>query len=172
VEGQHLRHFAIRRDITPGATWTEMDAGAMRLVHGGAFMEQVGDEFRGAISGVKWVRSYWEPGSAWAVCHYIGPDAAAIELWNDICGTPYLDVSEIEVVDGCAGADYPRGLHADPALAPLVVVETAGREFAERGPAWIRTYRLVESGREIQLFGAGGDAPGRRVVELRPEDYE
>lgn len=152
-----------------------MDATALNLLHGNHFVEFEGDgTFARTIAGVRWVRSYWQPGAAWGVCHYAGPDPGSVERWNDICGIPYLEVSEVEVVEGKAAADYPRGFHAPPESAPLIVVEAASRSRCEVSLPALRTYRYLTTGDELRFYLAADrdGGIGRRVVEFRPEDYE
>ena len=171
-----MRHFAIRREVHPGATWGDVDAAAIQtLAHLGLAAAAVLMEPR--ILDVSWVRTYWDQSSGWATCLFTGRDASQVLKWHEICAVPFAEIREIEVLEA-AGIDYPRGFHVHVGEEPLVAVETraeGGR--AEPGAGWIRTYRDGRSGHELQLFRADrrsrrAGATARRVVEYGPSDYQ
>ena len=176
-----MKPFAILRDLPTDLTWEEMDAGAISNLINMAMPESdraIAWEPR--VLGVRWIRTYWEQGTNWATCLYTAPNEAAVKDWHDLCQVAYAGIRDIEVVESPeAASDYPRGFHQPGDEAPLVVVETDAAADQPAPDGWIRTYRDPATGREIQLFRADAALPAdptgaviRRVVELRPQDYD
>jgi hypothetical protein len=179
-----MKNFAILRSIPEDMTWTQVDAAAMQNMSYMGLPEDEADlAWEPKVLGVNWVRSYWEPGSSWGTCLYTARDEQAVRDWHDLCQVSYAGIQEIEIEEAPGVDDYPRGFHAPREAVPLIAVESPAQL---RAPApeewrWIRTYRKTDSGEELKLFApADGSSPGslpegfavRRVVELRPEDYE
>lgn len=177
-----MKPFAILRDISADLTWTEMDAAAIQNLINMGIQESDRDiAWEPRVLGVTWVRTYWEQGSNWATCLYTAPNEGAVRDWHDLCQVAYAGIRDIVVEEAPeAASDYPRGFHQPGDEAPLVVVQTAADGASERArDGWIRTYRDPASGEEIQLFRADAALPAgppgtviRRVVEVRPQDYE
>jgi hypothetical protein len=180
-----MKRFAILRDIPPGLTWEEVDSAAIQnMLYMGIPEKDRAIAWEPRILGVSWVRSYWEPGSNWGTCLYTAPDEEAVRHWHDLCQVPYVDIRPIDVEEEIGEADeYPRGFHEPYDTAPLLAVETdePAAVASEGEYLWIRTYRYRDSQRELRLYlpseRANLDAPPaagqvRRVVEIRPEDYQ
>jgi hypothetical protein len=169
-----VKQFAIRRELSPLATWEDADVGALQtLVHTGLAAASVLMEPR--VFEVSWVRTYWEQGSGWGTCLFTGRDAAQVLQWHEICSVPYAEIREVEIIESTRRS-YRRGFHARAEEAPLVAVELCAGAAARPGKGWIRTYRDLESGNELRLFLATGAAPAtnggvHRVVEYGPNDY-
>lgn len=171
-----MKHFAILRSVPEDMTWDQVDAAAMQNMSYMGLDESEADiAWEPRALGVKWVRSYWQPGSTWGTCLYTAKDEQAVRDWHDLCQVSYAGIREIEVEEGAAvPAEYPRGFHGPVEQPPLVAVETTE---GVRADGWIRAFRDRASGHELQLYlaskaPAGGGGTLRRVVELRPEDYD
>ncbi len=180
-----MKHFAILRTVPNDLTWDQFDGAAIQNMINLQLMGDPGNiQWTAQIPDVTWVRSYWAPGSTWGTCLYTAPDEATVREWHDICRVDYARIREVDVVEAAEPVgDYPRGFHEPGTAAPLIVIETAaeGSVGAPDGLRWIRTYRDAASGEELRLFHApepawatvlGIPVPARRVVEVRPGDYE
>lgn len=179
-----MKNFAILRSVPEDLTWTQIDAAALQNMSYMGLAEDEADlAWEPKVLGVNWVRSYWEPGSSWGVCLYTARDEQAVRDWHDLCQVEYAGITEIEIEEAPGMDAYPRGFHGPREAAPLVAVEAPapGHAPAPNDWRWIRTYRDAASGAELQLFlpdGATTERPlaergaVRRVVELRPEDYD
>ena len=181
-----MKHFIIHRDLGPDMTWEKIDAGAVHsLITEGANGDRA-IAWVPEIAEVSWIRSYWAPETSWAVCHYVGPNQAAVQLRNDLCETAYLRIREVAVIeaDGIEPADYPNGHHSTSTDAPLLAVESAlgfdSHPVPPNGYRWIRTLRNTADKEDLHIFqreqSSNGDVaplPGsvHRVAEVRPADY-
>lgn len=180
---ERVKNFAILRSVPEDLTWDQFDASAIENLLN---LKLMGDPenilWTALIPDVTWVRTYWEPGATWGTCLYTAPSEATVREWHDICHVAYAGIREVEVEEAAdQPEDYPRGFHAE-GDAPLVAIETVAHcpREAPEGLRWIRTYRDPGSGRELRLFlpadasVAAGEVgvTVRRVVEVRPGDYE
>ena len=179
-----MKNYAILRSVPPDLTWQQVDAAAIQnMVYMGLTEDDREIAWEPRMLGVTWVRSYWEQGSDWGTCLYTAKDEESVRTWHDLCGVAYAGITEIEIDEGPAAAAYPRGFHQPREASPLIAVEAPapGHAPAPNDWRWIRTYRDAASGAELQLFLPDGAQPPlpaseslavRRVVELRPEDYD
>lgn len=176
-----MKRFAILRDVPPDLGWEDVDAGAIQnMIYMGLRETDREIAWEPSIVGVRWVRSYWEPGSSWGTCLYEGQDAATVRDWHELCQVPYVSIREIEVDEATLDTDqYPRGFHQALAAAPLIAIESQTATADGLGLRRIRTYRYKDGGEELQLMlpqpgmesGPSIGGAVRRVVEIRPEDY-
>jgi len=176
-----MKNFAILRSVPTDLTWQQVDAAAIQnMVYMGLSEDDRDIAWEPRMLGVAWVRSYWEQGSDWGTCLYTAKDEESVREWHDLCGVAYAGITEIEIEEAPGMESYPRGFHEPREAAPLVAIEAPADGCAgapPKGLRWIRTYR--GHGGELQLFlpeaeidGLPAPARVRRVVELRPEDYE
>jgi hypothetical protein len=189
-----MKRFAILREVPATLTWPEVDASAVQNIinmHAtNVEQEVVWTQGRG-LQGVRWIRSYWEPGNTWGLCLYEGESTGQVERWNFQCGVPFVEVREIEEQEPPAPVAYHAGFHADPAVSKLVVLECPAGERVEKRlaplgverPTWVRNYLDPERGIAISLYQAELPADEtirilesqgwavRRVVEITPNDY-
>ena len=177
-----MKRFAILRDVAPDTDWEALDSAAIQNLINMTFPEFFVDRAwdRTLPQKVSWIRTYWEQGSNWGTCLYEAPDEQAVRDWHELCFVPYAGIREVEVEEDTMLAEYPRGFHQPADKAPLVVVESASAPETAQGYRFIRTYRFADTGEEMQLFlapaGTESAPPAgrvvRRVVEIRPEDYQ
>lgn len=180
-----MKRFAILRDVPKDLNWEQVDSSAIQnMISMGMPESDRALAWEPRILGVSWVRSYWQPGSNWGTCLYEAPDAQTVRDWHDLCEVPYAGIREVEVDESSeAESAYPRGFHESGESAPLLAVEVACGPDAPAAPGyrWIRTYRDPATNEELRLYlpseAANLDGPPvrgevRRVVEIRPGDYQ
>lgn len=181
-----MKRFAILRDLPRDLTWEEVDSASIQnMIYMGIPDRDRALAWEPRILGVSWIRTYWEPGSNWGTCLCEAPDAQSVRDWHDLCEVSYAGIREVEVEEsGESTGQYPRGFHELATAAPLLAVETesqTGKPSSEPGYRWIRTYRVPGTSEELRLYlptgAANLDVPPvcgqvRRVVEIRPDDYQ
>ncbi len=191
-----MNRYAILRQISPSMTRQEVDAAALEtLFNMSAMNVPEEDAWEPRLTGIGWVRSYWEPGGSWGLCLYRAKDAGAVELYHRSCNVPYVEFGEVQEVSA-AGRETASGRTLVPAGHELLTVEfaAAGANVDERwfvdavcGEAltWVRAYRDQRRGRAVALYSApDADAVQtvsdrlqrsgvvvRRVVEIHPDEY-
>jgi hypothetical protein len=188
-----MKSFAILREIPPTLTWDEVDSSAVQNIINMGLTDITPEiAWDPRVVGVKWVRSYWAPGTDWGLCLYTADSAENVKAWHDECGVAYAGIQEVEELAPGGEVPYDPGFHKDPDASRLVALEGhADAMFQEALPpevaanaTWIRAYvdratdqvyalfradHLPDAATFDALAQAGWKA--RRVVEIKPGDY-
>jgi hypothetical protein len=181
-----MKRFAILREVDPNLTWGDVDSSALQNIFNMQLGLEPADAFEPRILGVRWVRSYWAPGTDWALCLYTGQSDEQVERWHDWCEVPYVEIREIDE-HTASDIPYSTGWHGTPDESGLIAAEgpcDMDLDGALAGAATlVRSYIDNERGTTTALISA---AEGRadvianlsatgwvtyRVVELKPSDY-
>jgi hypothetical protein len=187
-----MKRFSILRDVDPAATWADVDSAAVRNIISmyatGAEPDVAWDRH---LAGVRWIRSYWEPGSSWGLCLYEGNSVEQVKDWNVRCQVPFVEVREIEEQESPVRVEYRGGFHADPTVSNIIALEgLAGASVDESLAAtgieragWVRSYLDPERGAALAVYQVdltGQDVlqqleaegwKAHRIVEITPGDY-
>ena len=186
-----MKRFAILRDFDPATTQEDIDAGALETLLNMASADLVkGMIWEPGLYGVSWIRTYWQPGTGWAMCLYGGETEESIEHYHSLCDVDYVEIREVselgpESIEGTdpreeAGdgqeiiAVEGRGQPANDDEATMRQLGTLLRSAEERGglapSEWIRTYWDGERGVAVSFFAA--DARWEEVRDaLEPHGY-
>ena len=183
--------YALLRAYPPDMTRAQVDGMAMSGLAGLAtYLYRGGQVADTSDHGLRWIRSYWEPGGTWGMCLFEAPSLDPLAAFQDFCGTPYLDAWEVEEIladaqDGDAeAAKLPRvafTLHldaADPMPAPDAITAAAANAEA----TFVRAYWSPERGAATAVVLSDPAAlrsalPEEThdsiatIVEFVPEDY-
>jgi hypothetical protein len=182
-----MKRFAILRDLDPGMTREELDAGAIQtIVNMGLGSVEPAIAWEPRISGIRWIRSYWAPGTNWAVCLYTARDAESIDIYHSMCNLPFVSYAEIEESERAGGPLPPGFGEGAPRLLCIEAPsESIGDPFTWGllDARWIRSYTDVSDGRILAVFEADGletralpersntDWIFREIVEVTPSEY-
>ena len=149
---------------------------------------------------VRWIRSYWAPGTTWGVCLYEAPSASSLEEFQLTCavdqGVSTWEVTEIRDAtntdDAGDTSETPEGWELAAMEVPIpeeshaaaAMTDAAGQAplSADEAARWIRAYVAVneeDASAPLALFAAPApvvsavarESRAYRIVEIRPDDY-
>lgn len=151
-------------------------------------------------SQVRWIRSYWAPGTTWGMCLYEAPNGGELGEFQLACavdtGVRTWEVTEVRDPANTNGVgdttEPPEGWDLVAIDVPIpekarvaeALTEAAGQAPLSTGEdaRWIRAYVAVDDengSAALALFAvpapaidtAMRESGAHRIVEIRPEDY-
>ncbi len=184
--------FSLVRSFSPEMTRAQLDGMALATMAAlDTYVYRGGKVIQTTDHGIRWIRSYWEPGGAWGMCLYESPNLDILSDYQELCALPFVAAREVVELDGTSGLAHSEAVRV--AVELRLDGEEESRQRLERlcsslaagsaGVRFVRAYWTEGERRATALFET--TEPERfeeraaevteqrpaRVIELGPSDY-
>ena len=186
--------YTLLRAFDPDMTRAELDGMALAsMATLATYMYRGTERPQTSDHGIRWIRSYWEPGGTWGMCLFEAPDLAVLSDYQDLCGTGFIEGREVVEIEGPtlgAGADATRVAvsmrlgRGEESSPPDLLADLSAMTTADDGQTrFARAYWCDETRTATALFETStpehfeqriapvAERQPARIVELRPDDY-
>ena len=185
--------FALLRQFSPEMTRAQLDGIALAsMATLDSYVYRGGLEPATDDHGIRWIRSYWEPGGYFGLCLYEAPSLALLSVYQNLCNLPYLDGQEVVEMSGPLEGGETDGHSARVAVSfrlddaggnPEEQISRLTELGAASDAGLIRTYwsekqhiatalfMTSDSGRFAEQVTPLAERKPAKIVEISPEEY-
>ena len=183
--------YALRRHFSPLMTRAELDGMALASMAAlESYLYRGGNTPHSGDHGIRWIRSYWEPGSTFGMCLYEAPTLEVLQDYQYLCNLPFLDAKEVVEVPGPLDRSTTKAAHdrvavsirldgafADPvgALSEVVASRSAAalvRAYWDEQEQLATALFETDDGDEFaECVASIAEHSHPRIVEISPEEY-